>query len=89
MSPIPLSPKSKPAPPVENAPPSPPNARALSYSLRFSGSERTSWAAPTCLNRSSAAVSPGLRSGWYSRASLRYAFLISSCDAFLSTPRTA
>jgi hypothetical protein len=30
----------------------------------------------------------GLRSGWYWRASLRYAFLMSSADAFLSTPRT-
>ena len=31
--------------------------------------------------------SPWLRSGWYWRASLRYAFLISSYEAFLSTPR--
>ena len=39
------------------------------------------------MKRSSAAASPGLRSGWFSRASLRYAFLISSAEAFFATPR--
>ena len=58
----------------------------VSYALRFSGSERTSYAACTSLNRSSAPSSPGFRSGWYSRASLRYAFLISSSEAFFATP---
>ena len=42
-----------------------------SYCLRFSGSESTSWACETSLKRSSARLSPGLRSGWYWRASLR------------------
>ena len=43
----------------------------VSYCFRFSASESTSYASPICLKRSSAAASPGLRSGWYWRASLR------------------
>src|SRR4051812_30254543 len=54
-----------------------------SYCLRFSGSDSTSYAPCTSLNRSSF---PGLRSGWTSRTSLRYAFLISSWLAFFETP---
>ena len=61
----------------------------VSYSLRFSGSESTSYAPCTSLNFRSASSSPGLRSGWYSRASLRYAFFSSSADAFLGTPRVS
>ena len=58
-----------------------------SYALRLSESDSTSWAWEISLKRSSAFLSPALRSGWYLRASLRYAFLISSSDAFLPTPR--
>src|SRR5439155_1530075 len=47
------------------------------------GSESTSYAPCASLNRSSL---PGLRSGCTSRTSLRYAFLISSCDAVFETP---
>src|SRR5690606_3951490 len=61
---------------------------ARSYSRRLSGSLSTSYACWISLKRSSALGSPGLRSGWYWRASLRYAFLISSAEAFLPTPRT-
>src|SRR2546430_943180 len=66
--------------------PKPPNGPApdspnVSYCLRFSASESRSYADWTSLKRSSAAASPGLRSGWSSRASLRYAFLISSSVA--------
>ena len=50
------------------------------------GSDSTSYAVCTSLNFASADSSSGLRSGWYWRASLRYAFLISSCDAFFATP---
>ncbi len=60
---------------------------ARSYCLRLSGSERTSCAWEISLKRSSACLSPWLVSGWYLRASLRYAFLISSSEAFLPTPR--
>ena len=42
-----------------------------SYALRLSGSDSTSWACEISLKRSSAFLSPGLRSGWYWRASLR------------------
>src|SRR6478609_7814689 len=57
-------PASNPPGPAPNAP-SPPR----SYFLRFSASPRMSCAAEICLKRSSAALSPGLRSGWYWRAS--------------------
>ena len=85
----PKSPAPAPAPPA--APPpnglAPPNTDwPRSYFLRFSGSPRTSYASEISLKRSSAPASL-LVSGWYLRASLRYAFLISSCEAFLSTPR--
>ena len=50
--------------------------------------ERVVGAAEISLNFSSASGSSGLRSGWYLRASLRYAFLISSSEAFLETPST-
>src|SRR3954447_6960125 len=91
-----MSPKSKPpklpawpapAPaPKGLPPPKPAKAPPSSYSLRFSGSPRTSWAAEISLNFSSASLSPGLRSGCYFRASFRYAFLISSSVAFFETP---
>src|SRR4051794_3485973 len=57
-----------------------------SYAFRFSGSERTSYAVCTCLKRSSAPLSPWFVSGWNWRASLRYAFLISSDEAPFFTP---
>ena len=72
-----MSPK-PPAPPnaLGSKSPKPPPGMAkgplpASYCLRFSGSPRTSWASEISLKRSSAAASPGLRSGWYWRASLR------------------
>ena len=58
-----------------------------SYILRLLGSESTSKAALTCLNFSSADLLPGFTSGWYLRASLRNAFLISSSPAPRETPR--
>ena len=45
--------------------------RVWSYSARFVTSPTTSYASATALKRSSAAVSPGWESGWFSRASLR------------------
>src|SRR5207248_7598644 len=60
-----------------------------SYCLRFSGSESVSYAFWTSLNFSSADTSPGFLSGWYLAASLRYAFLISSADAFFLTPNVS
>src|SRR3954454_16354425 len=80
----PAGPPAPPGAPV-NPPPNRPPPR--SYVLRFSGSPRTSYASEICLKRSSAPVSL-LVSGWYWRASLRYAFLISSGVALRSTPRT-
>ena len=44
-------------------PPNGPDPR--SYCLRFSASERTSYACEISLKRSSACLLPGLRSGWY------------------------
>ena len=70
---------SKPAPPPAANGPVP-----WSYALRLSGSDSTSCAAEISLKRSSALASPWLVSGWYWRASLRYAFLISSSEAFLA-----
>jgi len=63
--------------------------RTSSYSLRFSGSERTSLAAETSLNFSSASLFPGFASGWYCLASFRYAFVTSLSDASDATPSTA
>jgi hypothetical protein len=77
------SPRSKPTPPVPRPPRGPPpgvvnrncpepnSSRASSYSLRLDGSDRTPYASPISLNRSSAAGSPLFWSGWYRRASLR------------------
>ena len=81
----PMSPPVNPPPPPLGA--RPPKRRRASYSRRLSGSDSTSWAWEISLKRSSALASPGLRSGWLSRASFRYAFLISSALAVFSTPR--
>jgi len=63
---LPKPPKPPPGPaPVANGP------EPLSYCLRFSGSPSTSCAWEISLKRASASLSPGLRSGWYWRASLR------------------
>ncbi len=89
------SPKPPPSPPVVHvAPPPPfgrrpPNAAMASYSRRLSGSDSTSWAWEIALKRSSALGSPAFASGWYSRASFRYAFLISSALALRETPSVA
>src|SRR6185437_1183805 len=78
---LPKPPKPPPGPaPVLNGP------VPLSYCLRFSVAPGPSCACEISLKRASASLSPGLRSGWYWRASLRYAFLISSALARLSTP---
>src|SRR5437867_3215159 len=50
------------------------------------GAPRPSYASLISLNRDSAALSPGLTSGWCLRASLRYACLISLSVAVLATP---
>src|SRR5699024_1615703 len=79
-------------PPGEPKPPNPPEetwARNSSHSLRLAASPMTLLASLLRLNLSSAAVSPGFEAGWFSRASLRYALRISSCDAFLETPSSA
>ena len=78
-----------PAPvPAPGRPPEPKKIPPRSYCLRLSASPTMSYADWISLKRSSAFASSGLRSGWYWRASLRYAFLMSSCDALRSTPRT-
>ncbi len=69
-------------------PPFPNRVRASSYSLRFLASPRMSFASEISLKRSSAEASPLLASGWNSRASFRYAFLISASVASFGTPRT-
>ena len=82
---------------VTQLPPNPPKPPALlpgfsnskSYCWRFWGSERTSFASLISLNFFAHSSSFGWRSGWYCRASFLYADLISSCVAFLSTPRTS
>ena len=58
-----------------------------SYFARFSGSERTPNASETSLKLASAVLSPGFTSGWYFRASLRYAALRSFSVAVRGTPR--
>ena len=68
-------------PPVA-APPSPAWPKR-SYMWRLSVSASTEYASAASLNFSSAALSPGLRSGWYLSASLRYALLISWSVAVL------
>src|SRR5712691_1388097 len=86
------SPKSKvppPAPPrlpVGTRNPPPNIDRASSYSFRCLGSESTLYASVISLNRSSALRSPLFASGWYFRASSRYAFLISAAVAVFGTP---
>ncbi|MDQ1201019.1 hypothetical protein QE449_001637 [Rhodococcus sp. SORGH_AS303] len=83
------SPPPKPAPPKPPAPPPPPlssGSPPRSTMRRFSGSDSTSYAELMSLKRAWA-DSSGLTSGWNSRASLRYARLISWSDALLSTPR--
>ncbi len=61
-----------------------------SYRLRFSASTRTSYASETSLNFSSAAFGlEALRSGWYWRASFRYALFTSSSVAVRGTPSTS
>ncbi len=60
--------------PVRNEPGSKPLPKMPppeSYSRFFCGSDRIPYAVWISLNRSSALASPGLWSGWYSRASLR------------------
>src|SRR4051812_17092221 len=83
MSPRSKSEKSNVVPPGPAAGPRPFAAPKRSYCFRFSGSESTSYAPCTSLKRSSL---PGFVSGCTSRTSLRYAFLISSCEAFFGTP---
>ncbi len=68
-------------------PPKAPSLRIWSYCLRFSSSESTAYASEISLNRSAAAGSLALASGWCCFASFRYAFLISSAGAFSGTPR--
>src|SRR5512146_1705232 len=86
------SPKSKvpPAPPprlpVGTRNPPPNIDLASSYSFRCLASESTLYASVISLNRSSALASPLFASGWYFRASSRYAFLISAAVADLGTP---
>src|SRR5260221_4948254 len=60
---------------------------SVSYLWRFSGSDSTSYASLISLQRLSALLSPGFTSAWYLRASLLYAFLMSSALADLLTPR--
>src|SRR5206468_8617232 len=89
-----MSPRSKPPNPpwpgrcpVGTRKPPPNSERASSYSLRRFSSDSTEYASEISLNRSSAEASPLLASGWYLRASLRYAALISAGLAVLATPR--
>src|SRR3954454_5898655 len=73
----PAAPPPAPPPPPNGLPPAKGFMRWWSYCLRLSASPRTSYACEISLKRSSAPGSE-LVSGWYLRASLRYAFLISS-----------
>ncbi len=68
-----MSPKPPPNDPGSKPPgtPKPNGPEPRSYCLRLSASDRTSCACEISLKRSSAFLSPGLRSGWYWRASLR------------------
>jgi hypothetical protein len=61
-------------------------ARGIEVAL---ASASTSYAVDTALNLSSDARSPGLTSGWYFFASLRYALRISSALASRLTPRVS
>jgi hypothetical protein len=71
MSPNPPNPPAPPRKAFGSKPPPPKMPPPESYALRFSVSERIEYASWTSLKRSSAAVSSGLRSGWYWRASFR------------------
>ena len=73
---------------MRNPPPAPKSERASSYSLRLVSLPSTSYASEASLKRASALGSFSLESGWFFFASLRNAFLMSSCDASLGTPRT-
>src|ERR1700733_7614530 len=73
--------------PVGTRKPPPNSERASSYSLRRFSADSTEYASEISLKRSSALASPWLESGWYLRASLRYAVLISAGFAVLATPR--
>ena len=53
------------------------------------GRPGSAYASAASLNFSSAALSPGLRSGWYFIASLRYALFSSTSVAVRATPRTS
>ena len=55
----------------------------VSYSLRFSGSESTSYAACTSLNFRSASSSPGFLSGWYCAGELAVRLLQLVCGRVL------
>ncbi len=77
--------KVPPEPDRPNPPATGPRRRASSYSLRVAGSPSTSWAAEISLKRSS---EPGLASGWYCLASLRYARAMSLSVAVEGTPST-
>ena len=93
MSPSPSPPMSKrmfcPPPPGPPKPPIGPTRRTSSYSARFFSSPTTSYAAEMSLNFSSAFALSGFASGWYSRASFRYAFVMSLTVASFDTPSTA
>src|SRR6202035_1724113 len=87
----PSPPTPKPLKPLvsNRRPPRPPPAnsrRVSSYSLRLAGSVSTSLASDTALYRSSAALLPGLRSGWFSARILRAARFTSSGVASEETP---
>jgi hypothetical protein len=78
----------RPGPPGPKPPATGPRRRTSSYSLRRASSPSTSYAAEISLKRSSALGSSRLASGWYSRASFRYALVMSLADAPSSTPNT-
>ena len=86
MSPRPPKPPNGP-PAGPTPPPGASGSPPRSTISRFCGSDRTSYAAVTSLNRSCAAGS-GLTSGCRSRASFRYARLICSVEASRRTPST-
>ena len=91
MSPRPPPPMSstlnvKPPAPGPPRPPIGPMVRTSSYSLRLASSPSTSYADATSLNFSSATALPGFLSGCRSRASLRYALVISLAVELGSTP---
>ena len=62
-------------------------APSWSYRLRFSGSDKTSYASFASENFLAAPGSSLFLSGWYLLASLRYARLIASAETSRDTPR--